>query len=80
MPKPDKDMRRISDLFAEARSIANRRDWPSIGRALDQAETALLRWNRLTGKRAELSTARRLKSASPSPTKDEPVKEGARTC
>ncbi len=43
MTRPDVDMRRISDLFAEARSIANRRDWPSIERALDQAETALLR-------------------------------------
>ncbi len=43
MTKPDVDMRRISALFAEARSIANRRDWPSIARALDQAETALLR-------------------------------------
>jgi hypothetical protein len=43
MPRPDKDMRRMSELFAEARSIANRRGWPLIGRALDQAQTALLR-------------------------------------
>lgn len=43
MARPDADMRRMSDLLTEARSIASRRDWPSVGRALDQAEVALLR-------------------------------------
>lgn len=43
MPRPDKDMHRISELFSEARSIANRRDWPSVTRGLDHAQTALLR-------------------------------------
>lgn len=43
MTKPDVDMRRISDLFAEARSIAICRNWPTVGHALDQAQTALLR-------------------------------------
>jgi hypothetical protein len=43
MPKPDFDMRRISDLFAEARAIANRREWPTISHAIDCAQTALLK-------------------------------------
>ncbi len=54
MPRPDVDMRRMSDLFAEARLIANRRDWPLIGRALDQAETALLRVEPNDGERGRV--------------------------
>jgi hypothetical protein len=43
MPKADFDMRRISELFAEARAIATRREWSSISQAIDCAQTALLK-------------------------------------
>ena len=43
MSKSDSDLRRISDLLAEARAIATRRDWRLVSQAIDYAQTALLR-------------------------------------
>ncbi len=42
MPRPDDDMRKMSELIAEAHSIATRRKWPVLGQILDQAQSALL--------------------------------------
>lgn len=42
MPRPDDDMRKMSELIVEARSISTRRNWLVLGQILDEAQSALL--------------------------------------
>lgn len=41
--RPDDDIAKISHTLAEAQTIATQRAWQSVSRAIDQAQTALLR-------------------------------------
>jgi hypothetical protein len=38
----DTDMRRMSELLAEARTIAARRNWMNVEVVIDEAQTAIL--------------------------------------